>query len=119
MLFEKKRTWDTRLKNALWDDRVSTKKEIGTSPFQLVYGTKAVFPIQLGLPVMKFMQENVEEPNEVQHRIFQMIELQQERELLVEKAQDYKDKIKHKFDKRVKEKKNFLMIWYSCGMKKG
>ena len=37
----------------------------------------------------------MEEPNEVQRRIFQMIELQQERELLVEKAQDYKDKIKH------------------------
>ena len=43
------------------------------------------------------MQDNVEEPNEVYHRIFQMIELQQERELLVEKDQDYKDKIKQKF----------------------
>ena len=59
----------------MWVDRITTKKAIGTCPFQIVYGIEAVFPIQLGLPVMKFMQENVEEPNEVQHRIFQMIEL--------------------------------------------
>ena len=94
LLTENKKEWDSKLKYALWADRITTKKAIGTSPFQLVYGTDVVFPIQLGLPVMKFMQDNVEEPNEVQHRIFQMIELQQERELLVEKAHVYKEKIK-------------------------
>ena len=94
MLAEKKKVGDSKLKYALWDDRITTKKAIGTSPYQLVYGTEAVFPLQLGLPVMKFMQDNVEEPNEVQCRIFQMLELQQERELLVEKAHVYKEKIK-------------------------
>ena len=76
LLAENKKAWDNKLKYALWADSITTKKAIGTSPFQLIYGTEAVFPIQLGLPVMKFMQDNVEEPNEVQHRIFQMIELQ-------------------------------------------
>ena len=55
LLFEKKRTGDTRLKYALWADRVSTKKAIGASPFQLVYGIDAIFPIQLGMPVLKFL----------------------------------------------------------------
>ena len=36
---------------------MSTKKSIGTSPFQLVYGTDVVFPASLGSPVMKFLQE--------------------------------------------------------------
>jgi len=46
------------------------KKSIGTSPFQLVYGTYVVFPIQIGLPVMKFLHDEVEETNDVHKRIF-------------------------------------------------
>jgi hypothetical protein len=44
-----------------------------------------VFPIQLGLPVMKFLQDEVEETNDVQRRIFQLIEVHQNREKLNEK----------------------------------
>ena len=55
MLFENKRSWDSKLKIALWDDRVTIKKSIGTSPFQLVYGTDVVFPVHLVTPVMKFL----------------------------------------------------------------
>ena len=44
MLFQNKRVWDTMLKYALWVDRVNTKKAIGTSPFQVVYGVDAIFP---------------------------------------------------------------------------
>ena len=65
------------LKYALWVDRITIKKAIGTSPFQLVYGTDAVFPVQLGIPVMKFFQDCQEEPNDMQRRIYAMIELQQ------------------------------------------
>ena len=70
LLAENKKVWDRKLKYALWADRITTKKAIGTSPFHLVYGTKAVFPVWLGLPVMKFMQDNLEDPNEIQHIIF-------------------------------------------------
>jgi len=45
------------LKFSLWDDRIITNQSIGTSPFQIVYGTEDVFPTQLGLLVMKFMKE--------------------------------------------------------------
>ena len=44
------------LKYALWADRITVKQAIRTSPFQLVYGTDAVFPIRLGIPVMKFFK---------------------------------------------------------------
>jgi hypothetical protein len=81
---------------------INTKKSIGTSPFQLVYGTNVVFPIQLGFPVMKFLQDEVEEPNDVQRRIFQLIEVQQNREMLNEKSQDYQNN-KEVFDKKTKE----------------
>ena len=42
------------LKYTLWEDRITVKKAIGTSPFQLVYGIDAVFSVQLCIPVMNF-----------------------------------------------------------------
>ena len=68
------------LKNALWADMITIKKAIRTSPFQLVYGIDVVFPVQLGIPVMKFLQDSQEEPSDIQRRIYALIELQQEHE---------------------------------------
>ena len=82
------------LKYALWVDRITTKKEISSSHFLLVYGTDVVFPIQLGIPIMKLFQYSLEEPNDIQRRFFSLIELQQECEAIEEKAQMYKKKIK-------------------------
>ena len=62
------------------------KKSIGTSPFQLVYGTNAVFPTSLGVPMMKYIQEDGSEPNPTQRMISQLIEVHQIREELVDKA---------------------------------
>ena len=70
------------LKYALWGERITIKKAIGTSPFELVYGTNVVFPIQLGIPVMKFLQDSQEEPSDIQRRIYALIELQQKREIV-------------------------------------
>lgn len=50
LLQENKRAWNAKLIFALWANRVSTKKSIGTSPFQLVYGTDAIFPASLAMP---------------------------------------------------------------------
>ena len=53
---DNKRSWDSKLKYALWADRVSNKRAIGTSPFQLVYGMEVVFPVQLAFPIVKLLQ---------------------------------------------------------------
>lgn len=82
------------LKYALWVDRVMTKKSIGTSPFQLVYGVDAIFPIRLSFLVINLMQDIKEEPNEVNRRMLQIVQLQQEREALIEKDEVYKRKVK-------------------------
>jgi FtsZ-binding cell division protein ZapB len=86
---------------ALWENKLSTKKSIGTSPFQLVYGTDVVFPTSLGMPVMKYIQEENNELNPTQRRINQQIELHQIREGLCDKAQTYQEKMKQVFGKRV------------------
>jgi hypothetical protein len=46
----------------LWADRVTTKRSLGVSPFQLVYGVEAIFPSQLALSVEKFFQDYQGEP---------------------------------------------------------
>lgn len=45
LLEDNKRNWDSKLKFALWADKVTTKKPIGNSPFKLVYGTEAIIQI--------------------------------------------------------------------------
>ena len=72
------------------------------SPFQLVYGTDAIFPNSLGVPVMNLIQELQTEENDMIRRINQTIHLQQTREEVYNKALQKQDSIKKHFDKRTK-----------------
>jgi hypothetical protein len=108
LLEDNKRSWNLKLKFALWVDRVTTKRSIGTSPFQLVYGTEVVFPSQLVVPVAKFFQDYLEEPNDMIRRIHQLVEVQQAREQVVDRIQDQQQRIKQVFDKKA-TKEEFQM----------
>jgi hypothetical protein len=87
----------------LWDDRINTKRSLGASPFQIVYGVDIVFPTQISILVLKFLQEEMEEPNDIKRRIFQIIEAQQKREALNQITEAYQSKIKLAFDKKTKK----------------
>jgi hypothetical protein len=104
VLSENKKSWHVHLKYALWENRIGTKKSIGTSPFQLVYGTDVVLPINLALPVMKLWQDEKEEPNHVTRRINQLIEVQQHRTEVDERMQKYHDNMKALFDHKAKNR---------------
>jgi transposase InsO family protein len=94
LLEDNKRACDSKLKFTLWANRVTTKKSLGTSPFQLVYGTEAVFPTQLALPVAKFFQDHEGEPNHMVRRIHQVVEVQQVKEQVMDIAHSHQKKIK-------------------------
>jgi hypothetical protein len=64
------------LKFSLWANRVTTKKSLGTSPFQLAYVAEAVFPTQLALLVAKFFQYYEGESDHMIRRIHQIMEVQ-------------------------------------------
>ncbi len=85
LLEDNKESWDSKLKFALWADKLTIKNSIGNSPFKLVYGANVVFHIQLILRVAKFLQEEQEEVNDMVRRMNNLVELQQIREQLVEK----------------------------------
>ena len=86
LLEDNKKYWHTKLKYALWADRISTKRAIDMSPFQLVYGTEVIFPTSLGIPVMKLLQDPLDEPNPIQRRINQIIELSEVRDKAYDKV---------------------------------
>jgi len=108
---------------ALWADRVTSKKSIGTSPFKLVYGVEAIFLVQLALPVARFLQEADSEPDDHTRRIFQLVELQQEREGLLEKTELHQKRIKETFDRKVKTKVfkagDLVLKWDAAKQDKG
>ena len=103
LLEDNKRAWHTKLKYALWVDRISTKRAIGMSPFQLVYGVEVVFPASLGVAVMILLQEQDDEPNHMKGRINQIIELNEMREKYYDKVHMHQEKMKNTFDRNVKE----------------
>lgn len=77
LLEANKKNWHKMLINALWVDQVSSKKSLGLSPFQTVYGVDNVFPTSLAVPIMKLLQEVGSEDNDIQRWINQMIRLEQ------------------------------------------
>jgi hypothetical protein len=122
-LQENKKSWHDKLVFALWADRMTTKRSIGMSPYQLVYGIEAIFPTYLGVPVMKLLQEIQDEPNDSQIRINQMIHLQQTIEDVFNKTQVVQENIKKIFDKRTKEDDfelgDLVLIWDARNEEKG
>jgi hypothetical protein len=123
LLEQNTRGWDSKLKFSLWADRVTNKKSIGTSPFKLVYGTEAIFPVQLALPVAKFLQETDSEPSDLTRRIHNLVELQQDREQLLEKTELHQEKMKEIFDKKVKtnifKTGELVLKWDAARQEKG
>ena len=102
LLQENKKACDSKLKFSLWVDKISTKRSIGTSPYQLVYGTNVVFPISLGSPFMKLLQEKESETNDIQRIINNLIEVHELRGNIFRIAEDYKGNIKSRFDQKAK-----------------
>ena len=102
LLEDNKRNWDSKLKFPLWVDRVTTKKSTRNSSFKLVYGTEAIFPIQLTLPVANFLQEGQNEGNDMARRISDLAEVHQIRDQLIEKSATHEKRIKEAFGRKAK-----------------
>ena len=99
MLLVNKKTWDVNLRYALWDDRISVKISIRAFPFQLVYGKEAYICIQLELVVLKLIQ-NETKSNDLVRRMYELIEVQEEREQVSLKLLVHQKKRKNNLNKK-------------------
>eukprot|EP00253_Pinus_taeda_P027146 PITA_27146 len=105
-IVENQRDWDSKLKFALWAVRVTARRSTGKSPFELVYGTQALFPSQLVKPVIAMIQKAKEEPNALVRRMNKAVEFseKQRQDLVLRWDTRREDKVKHGM---------FDPLWYS------
>jgi hypothetical protein len=89
VLEDNKKACDSKIKFSLWDDRVTTKRSLGISPFQLVYGIEVIYSTELSFPMANFLQYYQGEPDDMVRRIQQLVEVKQSREKLLDKEQDH------------------------------
>lgn len=54
-LADHKKSWDSHLIYAVWENTITRKISTGKSPFQLVYGKDAIFPTNLAFPILKLL----------------------------------------------------------------
>ena len=91
-----------KLKFSLWEVRVTTIRYTGKSPYELVYGTQALFPYQLAKPVISFFQEAQGEPNALVRGLNKIIESSENRNKVRYNLIIYQEKMKSIFDKKAK-----------------
>jgi transposase InsO family protein len=53
---ENKKSWDSKIKYALWEDHTTTKTSTRKTPFELVYGLEARLPMNLQIPALQLSQ---------------------------------------------------------------
>jgi len=101
---DNKRSWDNKIKFALWADRIKKKSSTGKSPFELVYGLDVTLPVHLKLPVYQFVQRYGLDEDFHQSRIDQIIELDENRRKALDQSIRNQEKIKKTFDKSSRQR---------------
>ena len=101
---ENKKSWDSKIKYAVWADRITTKTSTRKTPFELVYGLEAKLPVNLKIPILRFAQQYTTDAEAIQGRINQLIELDETRRSALGKMKRNQEKIKNTFDHKAKER---------------
>lgn len=70
----------------LWEDRVTPKREIGISPFELVYGTEAnlALPLELAMRKLRTIIEDDIYKDGLEKRVWYLRKIEEEREEIVD-----------------------------------
>ena len=109
---ENQKDWDSKLIFALWAVRMTTRRSTGKSPYELVYGSQALFPTPLARPVISFLQDSQEEPNALIMRLNKVIELSESRNKVKENLVTYQEKMKSIFYRKARRLCSKMEIWY-------
>ena len=86
LVSDNQKTWHKKIHEALWADRVTPKRAIGISPFELVYGTEANLPLPLELATNKLrivIEDDVYKDG-LEKTILYLRKLEEEREEIVD-----------------------------------
>jgi transposase InsO family protein len=62
---ENKKSWDSKIKYTLWEDRITKKASTWKIPFELVYGLDVKLQIHLKIPTYELLQDFTSEKDAV------------------------------------------------------
>jgi len=110
MVEENQRGWHKNMYDALWADRITYKRAVGMSPFQLVYSIDSAIPIPLELSALNLQKaiEDEQFQSTLEKRILYLSHLEEQREVAVDRIAKHQHIVKNIFDKRAKQR-NFVV----------
>ena len=83
--------------------RTSIKTFIGATPFSLVYGMEAVFPIEVEIPSLRVLLElKLDEAEWIQSRYDQLNLIEEKRLRAIRHGQMYQKRMMRAYDKKVR-----------------
>jgi hypothetical protein len=97
-----KTNWHTMLFSTLWAYRTSVKSATGFTPFQLVYGIKAILSIECEIPSLKLAVELLPNTSAEEEHLLYLMQLDEtylDAALVIE---THKKRVKAQYDKHVK-----------------
>jgi hypothetical protein len=108
-----KTSWHTMLFSALWDYRTSVKSAIGFTPFQQVYGIKAIFPIECEIPSLKMVIELLPNTSTKEERLLYLMQLDKTRCDVTLAIETQKKCVKEQYDRNVGVTSHTPRIYFS------
>ena len=102
--------WHTQLYNALWEDRITLKVDIGNSPYYLFYGKESILPSNTIIPSLHLAQSIQEDDlYPLQQRIYTLLKLEEDREKSNNKLYQHQQLVKIWFDEQSSFDRDFLV----------
>ncbi|XP_057864863.2 uncharacterized protein LOC131072644 [Cryptomeria japonica] len=99
--FEYKREWHHHLRNALWANCIMPKKILKNSPYKLVYGKYALFPLSLEISALQLLKSmDIAENGPMAIRLAEIMELEEAREATFTALQDRQEVVRRWFDSK-------------------
>ncbi|XP_059067483.1 uncharacterized protein LOC131858300 [Cryptomeria japonica] len=109
--------WHKKVYEALWADRITPKREIGMSPYELVYGigAKVSLPLELAAARLQTVIEDSFFQNALEKIVMYLMRLEEEREMLVDRITEHQNRVKRIFDMRAQPrgflKGDEVLLW--------
>ena len=96
-----KSNWHVMLFPTLWAYRTSIKTTTGFTPFQLVYGVEAIFPIECEIPSLRIAFQLLPETSALEARLVELKHLDGTRRYVETANKAHKCRVKLQYDKSV------------------
>ena len=97
-----KGSWVEELPGVLWAYRTTPKSSTGDTPFNLVYGSEAVIPAEIGMGTHRLISYNPEENQDGRYLDLETIEEKRDRAYI--KMAERRNSIIRTYNKRVKQR---------------